>query len=309
MERRTFLMTGVALAAPRVPETKLPVCAFSKHFQWTSGVKEAAEMAAQIGYDGLDLTVREGGHVLPAKVSDDLPKAVDSIHAAGLQAPMITAGIVDTRSPHCEAMVKTASKLGIKRYRWGGFRYDTAKSIPQQIAEFRAAAKDLAVMNKQYGVCAMYHTHSGVGQFGASMWDIWEVLRDQDNDAVGVNLDIGHATVEGGLGGWINTTRLLAPMIRGVAFKDFRWEKTAQGKWFVHWCALGQGMVNFRQFLRLLKESGFQGPLQLHMEYDELGGADTGKSSMTIGREEFIRLCKRDLDVFRGYLKDTIGTP
>jgi sugar phosphate isomerase/epimerase len=308
MNRRTFLAVAAsasAAAAPVDPKGKpLPVCAFSKHFQWTT-VPEAAKMCAEIGYDGVDLTVRTGGHVLPERVADDLPKAVEAIRAAGLEAPMITAGIIDVDSPHAEAIIRTATKLGIRNYRWGGFRYDTAKTITQQIAEFRAKSAALAELNKQYGACAMYHTHSGVGQFGASFWDIWMVLRDLDNQAVGVNLDIGHATVEGGLGGWINSTRLVLPMTRGIALKDFRWEKNAKGVWGVHWCAFGQGMVNFKQFAGMVKSAGFRGPLQLHMEYDELGGADSGRTTMTISRDEFMRLMKRDMAACRELLKGT----
>jgi sugar phosphate isomerase/epimerase len=296
--------SAAAAAAATLPATRLPICAFSKHFQWTS-IPEAAKLAAQIGYDGLDLTVRPGGHVEPERVAGDLPKAVEQIRAAGIGAPMITTAILDTRTRHAEAIVRTASALGIKRYRWGGFRYDASKPIPQQIAEFKAATTDLAAMNKQHGVCSMYHTHSGVGQFGASMWDIWLVLRDLDNTAVGVNLDAGHATVEGGLGGWINTTRLMAPVMRGIALKDFRWEKNAKGKWTAHWCAFGEGMVDFKQFLTLVKQGGFEGPVQLHMEYDELGGADTGKSNMSISKDEFVKLCKRDLDRCRAVMKET----
>ncbi|MBM3734498.1 MAG: sugar phosphate isomerase/epimerase [Acidobacteria bacterium] len=306
MTRRTFVQTGAAaapaFAAAKLPDTKLPVCAFSKHFQWLS-VPEACQLAASIGYDAIDYTVRAGGHVLPERAADDLPKAVEVAHAAGLATPMVTAGIVNVKTPHAEQVVRTLSKLGIKRYRWGGFRYDTAKPVPQQIDEFRAMSQDLAALNKQYGVCAMYHTHSGAGQFGASMWDIWLTLRDLDNSAVGVNLDIGHATVEGGLGGWINTTRVMAPMLRGIAFKDFRWEKSAKGKWAARWCALGQGMVNFAEFLKMVKAQGYEGPLQLHMEYDELGGADSGKTKMSISKDEFVRLCKHDLETFRSMLR------
>ena len=46
----------------------LKVCVFSKHFQWTD-VSEAAALAKQIGFDGIDLTVRKAGHVLPENVS------------------------------------------------------------------------------------------------------------------------------------------------------------------------------------------------------------------------------------------------
>lgn len=303
MSRRALLAGSAAMAAPvNEPRQTTPICAFSKHFQWLT-VRETAELVKQIGYDGLDLTVRAGGHVLPERVADDLPKAAEQIRAAGLALPMITAGIVDSGSPHAEAIVKTASALGIKRYRWGGFRYDTRKPVTRQIAEFKAKSKALAELNRQYGVCAMYHTHSGVGQFGASIWDIWETLRDLDNTVVGVNLDVGHATVEGGLGGWINSTRLVGPMLRGVALKDFRWERNKGGKWIARWCGLGKGMVNFEQFAGLLKEAGFQGPLQLHMEYEEVGDAHAGKPQLSIPKEEFVRLCKEDLDALRGYFR------
>jgi sugar phosphate isomerase/epimerase len=301
--RRSFVAVPLAAAAAAtLPGGKTPVCAFSKHFQWLS-IGDAAQLAASIGYDGLDITLRAGGHVLPERVTEDLPKAVEAVKKAGIVVPMTTAGIVDIQSPHTEDMVKTMAKLGIRRYRWGGFRYDARRRIVDQIAEYRAKAKDLAALNKEHGVCAMYHTHSGVGQFGASFWDIWEVLRGLDNDAVSVNLDIGHATVEGGLGGWINATRLVLPMTRGIALKDLYWAKDAKGSWKPRWCGLGQGMVDFKQFLGMVKEGGFAGPLQLHMEYPELGGVHSGKPKLDIPREEFVRLCKRDLDVLRGFLR------
>jgi sugar phosphate isomerase/epimerase len=306
MTRRTLLGSAItmvaALPAATAPSTAWPVCAFSKHFQWLS-VKDAAVLVKDLGYDSLDLTVRPGGHVEPAQVAATLPEAVALLRAAGLTAPMITSGIVDVRTPHAEAVLKAASALGIKRYRWGGFRYDNAKPITRQIEEFRASSKELAALNKQYGMCAMYHTHSGPGQFGASMWDIWSVLRELDNDLVSVNLDVAHATIEGGLGGWMNSTRLLAPMTRGIAVKDFHWGKNAKGNWDVRWCPMGEGMVNTTRFLEMMKAAGFTGPVQLHMEYDELGGADSGKRAISISREEFVRLAKRDMDRFRANLR------
>ena len=307
LSRRTF--AGAALAAALPPghaapaAARLPVCAFSKHFHWADW-KEMAAVVADLGYDGVDLTVRKEGHVLPERVRDDLPRAVEIIRASGLTVPMITAGIVDVTSPHAEAIVETASALGIKRYRWGGFRYDEGKPVPAQIDEYRAKARALAALNKAHGVCAMYHTHSGIGQFGASMWDIWLALKDLDTSAVGINLDIGHATVEGGFGGWINATRLLLPVTKGVAVKDFYWEKNAKGQWRPRWCALGQGMVNFREFLPMLRASGFDGPLQLHMEYDELGGADSGKREFSIPKQQLLAIMRRDLATFRGLLRE-----
>jgi sugar phosphate isomerase/epimerase len=280
----------------------LKISAFSKHFQWTN-CREMSAIAKEVGFDGIDLTVREGGHVLPARVEEDLPKAADEIRKAGLELPMITAEVVDIHSPYAEAILKTASGLGIRYYRWGGFVYTTGKSILDQLADFKMRVKDLAALNKEYGICAMYHTHSGIGRLGASIWDLWYVLKDFDPLYVGVNYDIGHATVEGGYGGWISTARVTAPMMRGVAVKDFRWGVNEKGQWQPQWCQPGHGMVNFAKFFSMLKAAKFSGPFQLHYELPELGGANAGKTSMSISREAFISVLRRDFIYIRNLLK------
>src|SRR5450759_2716362 len=141
----------------------MPICAFSKHFHWTS-VAETAAMCAALGYDAIDLTLRAGGHVEPERVEEDLPKAVEVIRKAGLQIPMVTSDIVDTKTPHAERILKTLQAVGIRLYRWGGLRYDPKREIPAQLAEMKPRVKDLAAMNRHYGVTAMYHTHSGFDQ-------------------------------------------------------------------------------------------------------------------------------------------------
>ena len=116
MSRRTLLlgaaMSGalhaLALNAEEVatekpiPE-KLKICVFSKHFQWTD-VKKASGIAKDIGFDGIDLTVRAGGRVLPERVESDLPTAVETVRRAGLEVPMITTAITDATTPHAEAV-------------------------------------------------------------------------------------------------------------------------------------------------------------------------------------------------------------
>ena len=310
LTRRHLVAAFAAAAASARPSQaaassgKLKVCVFSKHFQWTDW-KETARLAAEIGFDGVDLTVRAGGHVLPERVAEDLPKAVGIIRAAGLEAPMITAGIADVESPHAEDILKAASKLGIRYYRWGNFRYRDDESIQSQLDKLRPRVEALARLNKKYGMSAMYHTHSGPGQVGAAIWDIYQLVNGLDPQAVGINLDIGHATVEGGLGDWITSTRLVAQQyLRGTALKDFYWGKNAKGEWAPQWCGLGQGMVNFRRYLGMLKQAGFNGPVQLHFEYPELGGANDGKTSMSISKDQFVAILKRDLGVLRGFQRD-----
>src|SRR6202167_3337670 len=157
MSRRTLLvgaaMSGAfralakdtALPADGASE-KLKICVFSKHLQWTT-VAEAAAIARDIGFDGLDLTVRAGGHVLPERIETDLPAAVEAVHRAGLTVPMISTEITSVQTPHVEAMLKTASQLGIRQYRWGGLTYSADRGIGEKLDELKPQAKALAELN------------------------------------------------------------------------------------------------------------------------------------------------------------------
>src|SRR5262249_6161425 len=107
---------------------------------------------------------------------------------------------------------------------------------------------------------------------------------------------------EGGFGGWINSFRITGPHLRGVAVKDFLWEKDQRG-WKANFKPLGTGMVHFPEFFRMLAASRFSGPLQLHFEYP-LGGAENGKRSITISREEVFTAMRKDLQQLRTWLKE-----
>jgi hypothetical protein len=62
-------------------------------------------------------------------------------------------------------------------------------------------------------------------------------------------------------------------------------------------------MVRFQQYFRMVKESGFSGPVQLHFEYP-LGGADNGSRNPTMSQSEIFAAMKRDLAQLRTYLQD-----
>jgi len=269
VSRRALIAGGAALCASAAEDKpaagKLKVAIFSKHLQFLKG-DALSTAAAEIGFDGIDLSVRKGGHVEPDRVREDLPKLVASIRQHGLEVPMITTDIADTATPYAEDVLKAMSELGIRYYRWASFRYDGKRPIEQQLEDLKPRVARLAALNSRYKASAMYHTHSGVGLVGASIWDLHIVLKDLDPQAVGVNYDIGHATVEGGLGGWINSFRITGAHLRGVAVKDFLWEKDARGNWKAQWTPLGKGMVRLPQFLGMLAASRFSGPLHRDFE-------------------------------------------
>lgn len=268
--RRSFLATVAAAAlAPRVtsaaeskPAERFPLITFSKPFQ-DVGFERTADIVAEVGWSGIECPVRAKGQVLPEKVEDDLPKLNEALVKRGLTLSLITTDIGKV-DPLAERVLRTAAKLGVKRYRLTFFKYDLTKAIPPQIAEVKARLRDLAALNKELGMKAGFQNHSGATYMGAPIWDIYELVHDIDPEHLGACFDIGHATLEGGTS-WPIEAKLMEPFLTCVYVKDFYWEKGAKG-WAAKWGPLGEGMVK-KEFFDWLKKSAYTGPISQHCEY------------------------------------------
>jgi L-ribulose-5-phosphate 3-epimerase len=273
---------------------RLQVGIASRHLQWTP-LEDAAALAAQIGFDCIEWNVRRGGHVDPARVERELPWAVEITRKAGLSVAMITTSIQDAASPHAEAILATASGLGITYYRGGEyFRYDYAGDLWRQIQDLKPRVASLAALNEKYRTVVAYHTHSGAGNIGGNIWDLWEVIRGMDPRVVGLNYDLGHATARGGTG-WIDAAHVVARHIRALAIKDVVWVKGPDGRWRIDYCPLGEGMIDVARVLSLLRAVGFDGPVNLHYEHSNLLGTDLGTWTLPITRGQFAAIVQKDL--------------
>ncbi len=296
-----MLAAGAVLLVPVARATaKLKVAVFSKHLEFVRD-EELAKAAAGIGFDGVDIALRNGGHVEPSTVARDLPPLVAILRKHGLEVPMVTTGIADAETPFTEDILKAASQLGIRNYRFGAYKWDASKPYDTQLESMKPRLAKLAALNARYGMCAMYHTHSGAGVVGASIWDLWYLMRDLDPAAMGINFDVAHATIEGGLGGWIDSFKIASSHLRGIAVKDFAWTRDAKGAAQAQWTPIGEGIVKLPQFFHMVAETPFNGPVQMHYEYP-LGGANDGKTTISIPKEEVYAAMKRDLDRTRAIM-------
>lgn len=253
-----------ALAATATPAAQPTVIhVFSKPLQWLS-YDETAALIAEAGCGGIDFGVRPGGHVLPEKVKEDLPRAVAAARKAGLRVDMITTAITDARAPHTETVLRTAADLGIKFYRLGYLDYDLKAGVTASLQKHKALLRGLADLNAKLGIHGAYQNHSGT-RVGGPVWDLHELVRDFDPAALGVQYDVRHATAEGGES-WPLGFRLLQPWIRCTDIKDFRWQQSP-GKLVVEDVPMGEGVVNFDRYFKLVRELNVTGPMSLHFEY------------------------------------------
>ncbi len=296
--RREFVAGTAAMTAAsnlaRANEAPAPsIVLFSKPLQ-SMPPKRLAEAAKQIGFTGIDLTVRPGGHVLPERVAEDLPKAYDAIHTAGLDVPMITTELLSVRDPAAEPTLATAARLKIPLAKPGYYKYRFS-DVRAELAEVAADFRPLAKLAQSKGVKMGFHNHTG--NVGGPVWDIGEILTGLDPAWAGYYFDPAHAVAEGGGAGWKVALGRVAPRIFMTSIKDFRWERS-RGGWREFWVPLGEGMVDWKYYFAALRRAGFRGTFSLHIEYNPGGATPSAKE------ENLLAAAQRDLTFLTKQMAD-----
>jgi sugar phosphate isomerase/epimerase len=270
MNRRNFLRGAIAVGAavatsrcvgatPPVALRRNQLCVFIKYLQPLS-YEELADAVAEIGFDGIEATVRKGGYIEPAKAAVELPKLVEALHKRGLAITMLTTDILRADDPHARPVLQTAADLGISMYRLGFYQYDLAQPVMQQLAAIGPQIAGLAALNRELSLQGLYQNHSGAEMVGATVWDIYGLIKDLPPQQLDLAFDIRHATIEAGLA-WPAVYNAMQSRIAAVYVKDFKWK----GRQAEH-VPLGQGRVD-RRFFKMLRRDNFRGPISLHVEY------------------------------------------
>lgn len=302
MNRRKFLRrSGAGLAAlglgtgqlrARTTDNlhDLPVYLFSKHLQFL-GYEEMALAAAKMGFDGIDLTVRPGGHVLPANVARDLPRAVRAIREAGLAIETISTGLTRPEDPHFLETLAVAKDNGIREYRIGMRRYDISQSIEEQLETWISDISGLGRVNNDRGITGAIQNHSRF-YLGGLIWDLWRAIKSADPASLSCHFDPCHAVAEAAIS-WPVGFHLLKPRITTLIAKDFDFTQSAAGL-NRRWKPLGEGKVPWERFWPMVQEAGLRVPIILHMEYGDHGQP-----------EQMLDFLKRDLRTLRSMLSGT----
>ena len=289
IDRRLFLQGSLATSAALLTKNafaqaesgeaaKPKVCAFVKFLQDLS-YPELAETIKELGFDGIEATVRKKGHVLPERVEDDLPKLVEALKAHDLEVTVMASDVMDT-DELSQRVLKTASGLGIKRYRMGFYRYDPNRPVLEQLEEVRPKVAELVAMNEELDMQALYQNHSGAKYVGSTMWDLRSLIKDHPTERIASAFDIRHTTIEAGLS-WPVIYDMMKPHIGAIYVKDFQWiDRKAEH------VPLGEGRVD-PKFFDMLKANGYDGFYSLHVEYLKKEGVQANIDAL---RRDFAKL-------------------
>src|SRR5580693_8539274 len=158
VSRRLFLGAAASALAAQPQAFKPQLVVFSKHLA-NLNYEDLGKTAKEFGFDGVDLTVRPKGHVLPERVAEDLPKAVETLRKHGLSVPMITTEITSAADPAAIPTLRTAAGLGIPFFKPGYWKY-TAEPVEARVKEVAADVRRLAMLAGEHHITMGLHNHS-----------------------------------------------------------------------------------------------------------------------------------------------------
>jgi sugar phosphate isomerase/epimerase len=282
--RRTFLKSSsAALAAALTPHSSLltgsalgaeakgpsEYCFFTKHLHGLS-FDQIADIAADLGMQGIEAPIRPGGHVEPDRIEEDLPKLAEALKKRGLKITIMTSGINEvSAAQNTEKVLRTAKALGCDRYRMLYNKYDLKQPIWPQLEAWKGKFKDLIALSREIGIQPLYQNHSGKDYLGAPVWDVFQLMQDYPAKDWSFAFDVYHATAEGSLS-WPLELNLVRDRIGAVYFKNLKWgEKKPEG------CPLAEGVVD-KSYVTALRGIGFNGVVSLHVEYLKGNVKDAG---------------------------------
>ncbi|MCK4283577.1 MAG: sugar phosphate isomerase/epimerase [Candidatus Brocadiae bacterium] len=276
-------------------------CVFSKLFQ-SMDADALGRTMKELGVDGVDLTVRRGGHVEPESVKEGLPAFQQALAAHDIKVSMLTTSITGRDEPHAVDVIEAAGRLGIGYIKLGYWRYKGFGTYKESERQIKAALEELTPVLKDNGVKAGMHTHSGKNM-GLNAQAALTLIEDSDPEAVGVFYDGAHCVFEGGYGGWLMGLDMVADRLFMVAVKDGGFFRTgspsdSQKGWMPMVVPLDAGMMDWVEFIRCLKEIGFAGPLSFHSEYQGW------LSFREMNVEQITEQTRKDLAYFRSLMAD-----
>lgn len=331
MKRRSFLTAaaaaaaatltapGTAIAQPREGNAGGPVPSepppphmtwqlWSRHLQWVSTAAQAhtdprgvgvliGQYALESGYSAVNLTVRQGGHILPENATTDLPLMLEGIRSTGCLCDHIGATDINpTVDPNdtswidagrTHEVLSVAADNGITRYRCGNQRFSGGNNtfgadLSAQLEGLRVNYQRLAEINARYGLNALYHTQTSIG---VTVWEFMRVLQGPMQQApispfrVGVNFAIGHVGTEMPLNGWQTALRYAMPYVRGFALQGPQINRNqTTGQLQTSTVPAPESYIDWVVLFTYLLNGGYNGAAEAQIEYSIIGANGTNVS-------------------------------
>jgi sugar phosphate isomerase/epimerase len=242
---------------------------FTKLFKGQT-IEEVGAVGSRLGFDGIDLLVRNGFQAEPGK-PEGIAAAVNRLKADGLTVPMATTDLTNPDALDTKRLFAAFAESGIGVVRLGYWNYDPKIGYASIFDTARGHLDKLAELAEDAGITLTIQLHGGT--IHGSGAQTAELLRGHDPNVIGVYPDPGNQTVQDGREDWRFTFDVLKPWINTVGVKNGGWfqstlAESGQRTWHADWLGLADGMVPWDQIIGHLVATKFDGLLTLHSHYE-----------------------------------------
>lgn len=270
-------------------EIRPPITVFAKPWK-TLDPKDLAELMVELGFDGIELPIREGFQVAPDNIESSLVETSDALRTAGLKIYSV-AGDLD------EKTVRSCGAAGIPILRTM-LKIESDFSYFENIERFRSTCVNLANALEESNVSVGLQNHCD--EYVSSSIGIMHAIEPLDSKHVSAVLDLGHTGLEGELEeiaidiAWDRLAMLnLKNAIRYSGGQD------ADGAtiWNRTWVPGKEGFTSWKTAIAELKRRKFSAPICLTAEYKDSEGK-------ALEGDDVIPALKEDLSYLRHLLGD-----
>lgn len=264
---------------------------FSKYDQKLS-VKKLGEKVKKMGFDGIDLVVRPGHPVNPDNVSEALPRAQRIWNSQGIEAAMVTTNFdfLNPEAPEVKHLYAACSEAGVKWIKLAYWEYGRGQNYWKEVDKIRKVLEGFEKLSRKYEIKTCYHTHSGAF-YGSNCAGLMHLIKGSNPEYIGAYIDTGHLILDG------EDYRMGLAMVKDylslVALKDVVYTKGEENGELVdkpEFIKLGEGLVPWKKFFTFLLDTGYDGPLSIHGEYE-------------VDKRVRDKWMQEDLEFIRGVLK------
>ena len=228
-------------------------------------LERLGEYVKSLGFDGVDLPVREGFQVEPANAERELPAAAKILEEQGISILSVADGTEEKTISACAAggvpMIRICVRIE------GGFM--------ESIEAWKRKLDDLVPILDKHGVTLGLQNHCGPNV--ANAMGLRYLLEDRDPRHVAAVWDAAHNALEGERPEY--AIDILWPHIRMVNLKNAYWLRTngpeaEVAEWKTYWTSGRHGLASWPRVAAELNCRGYEGVICLTAEYSDNDSVD-----------------------------------
>ncbi|MAI23605.1 MAG: xylose isomerase [Crocinitomicaceae bacterium] len=241
-----------------------PITVFTKPWK-TLASEQLAALIAELGFDGVELPIREGFQVEPENIESHLVETARAFNDAGLKIFSI-AGDLD------EKTVRACGAAGVPILRTM-LKIESGLSYFESVERFRSNCSDLAGALEESKVRIGLQNHCE--EYVSSSIGIMHAIEPIDSNQVSAVLDLGHTGLEGELEETaidIAWSRLsMINLKNAIRYSDGE-DANGATEWKRTWVPGKEGFTSWKKAMDELKNRKYTDPICLTAEYRDSQG-------------------------------------